>query len=81
MADDMVSVGLPRDCALVLFDWLATASDSDQLATFADPAEQRALWYLEATLESLLAEPFASDYGEIVDQARARLMASVEDLP
>jgi hypothetical protein len=37
------------------------------------PGEQTALWALSALLESVLVEPFASNYQELVDQARRRL--------
>ena len=71
--DDRISVGLAGDIALVLFDWLARTSVSGQPAAFADQAEQRALWNLEAALESLLIEPLSADYDGLVARARDRI--------
>lgn len=72
MADD-ISIDLSRDQALVLFEWLARTSAADQPVTYEDQAEQRALWDLEASLESVLTEPLREDYRQCVDAARARL--------
>lgn len=71
--DDEISIRLSRDQALVLFDWLARTSAADLPTAFEDPAEQRALWDLEASLESVLAEPLREEYRELVEAARGRL--------
>lgn len=65
-----VHLTLGLDQALVLADWLARTSRSDQPAAFEDQAEQRALWDLEAALESQLPEVFALDYKERLRYAR-----------
>lgn len=71
--DDEISIRLSRDQALVLFEWLARTSAADIPAVFEDQAEQRALWDLEASLESVLAEPLREEYRELVEAARERL--------
>lgn len=72
MADD-ISIGLSRDQALVLFEWLARTGASDQPAEFEDQAEQRVLWDLEAVLESVFTEPLNADYRQRLDAARGRV--------
>lgn len=72
MADE-VSIGLSRDQALVLFEWLARTAAGEQPASFVDQAEQRVLWDLEATLEKYLTEPFKSDYRHLLEAARGRV--------
>ena len=72
MADE-ISIGLSREQALVLYDWLARKGAAVQPAAFEDQAEQRVLWDLESALESVLDEPLRADYRELIAAARARL--------
>ena len=72
MGDDIV-LGLSGDQALVLFEWLARTGAGEQPAAFEDQAEQRVLWDLEAALEKHLAEPFKSNYRELLEAARGRV--------
>ncbi len=70
----MVAINLSDDEALVLSAWLAQRSEA--LANDHRPsAEDVALWNLEALIEKQLAAPFAADYGELLEAARARLLA------
>ena len=71
--NEEISIDLSRDQALVLFEWLARTGAADQPAAFEDQAEQRALWDLEASLESVLTEPLREDYRQLVEGVRARL--------
>lgn len=73
VAHDHVTVGMERDHALVLFDWLARSTDAGQPMAFADGAELRALWDLEASLESVLPEVLQDDYAERIAGARDRV--------
>lgn len=73
LVTDEISIGLSRDQALVLFEWLARTGSADQPAPFVDQAEQRVLWDLEAALEKHLVEPFKSDYRELLEAARGRV--------
>ena len=68
--DEAIRVELSHDDALVLFDWL---SRTDGSVPISDPAEQDALWRLEAQLEKQLAEVISSSYDAAVEAARRRL--------
>ncbi|MBB5633069.1 DNA primase [Cryobacterium mesophilum] len=70
---DEISIGLSREQALVLFEWLARTGAGEQPAVFEDQAEQRVLWNLESALESVLTEPLREDYRQLVAAARARI--------
>jgi hypothetical protein len=72
VADDAVSLDLTADEALVLYEFLARYTNSDQLET-VDQAEQRALWNLCAMLERSLVAPFDADYAAQLALARGRL--------
>jgi hypothetical protein len=69
---ESVSIELSRDEALILFEWLARLAAAK---VAIEEAEQRVLWRIEAMLEKSLAEPFAKDYAELVEQARKRILA------
>lgn len=68
-------LGLSHDHWLVLFDLVGRLNEQEAVE-FEDQAEQRALWDLEAVLESMLPEVVARDYGDRVDAARDRLRDS-----
>lgn len=71
MAKD-VTLALTQDEAIVLLEWLSRFNvDGD--CRFEDQAEQRVLWDLEASLESMLSAPLKPDYAETLARARARL--------
>jgi len=69
MTDDKVRLNLSRDEAIVLFEWLTRFNKLDD-TSFADQAEQRVLWDMEAMLETTLHEPFRPDYEAHLAQAR-----------
>lgn len=77
MAADNVLVTLDRSVALVLFDFLARNADEEDGETLAEalqhPAELPALWAALAALESVLTEPFATDYGTAIRKAREKV--------
>lgn len=64
---------LTSDEALVLFELLHRWEDSGEIGTELMLGEQIALWALSGRLESILVEPFESNYHELVNQARQRL--------
>jgi hypothetical protein len=68
---DEIQITLSKDEALVLFEFLSRFVDDSKLE-IADPSENRVLWDLQASLESLLAEPFSKDYDVILESARKR---------
>lgn len=65
-----VTLELPANEALILFDWLTRTSQAGTPAVFADAAEQQVLWNLECALERLLVEPLSSDYLTHLQHAR-----------
>ena len=70
---DGVSIQLSRDQALVLLEWLVRTGEDGSPAAFEDQAEQRVLWDLESSLESVLDEPLRKDYRGLILAARARV--------
>lgn len=76
MAGD-VTLTLTRDQAVVLFEWLARCNEEEGFG-IEDPAEQRVLWDLEASLESTLVEPFKPEYEQLLAAARARVRDSAD---
>ena len=61
---------LTKNEALVLFEFLSRFNETDRKELFADQAEKRIMWDLEAMLEKQLSEPFRKDYKEIIEKAR-----------
>jgi hypothetical protein len=70
-----VSLSLTHDEALVIFEWLHVNEGKHE---FADQAEQRVLWDLEASLERQVTALFSPDYSQLLDQARSRLRDPAE---
>lgn len=56
----------------MLYDWLTRFNQRDETA-FADQAEERVLFDLEAMLEKALVAPLQSDYAMLVAQARSHV--------
>jgi len=69
---EQISIKLSADEALVFFDWLARLNDRRD-PDVADPTEQRILWDIECSLESVLIQTFSEDYTSVLAQARSRL--------
>ena len=67
---DKIKIGLTKDEAIVLFEFLVRFNKKDHDDLFDDQAEQRVLWDIECILEKELAEPFRSDYLDNVKRAR-----------
>jgi hypothetical protein len=67
-----VSIELSGDQALVLFEWL-TGLEAGKVAI--GEAEQAVLWRIEGVLEKSLVEPLATDYADLVERARRRILA------
>jgi hypothetical protein len=74
---EIVSLEINRDAAVVLFEWLSRFKETGH-STFLDQAEQRALWDLEADLESRLTEPFSADYDSRLAAARETIRDAVD---
>lgn len=65
------NIPLTPDEALVLLNWLRVHDEADDLSH--DDAEQRALWNLEAALESVVSDAFLPDYEHRLAEAKTRL--------
>jgi len=70
--DDHVPLLLSKAEALVLFELVSRYTQNNKL-DIQDQAEQRVLWNLCCSLESVLAEPFRSDYDAILNAARDKV--------
>ena len=71
MSDPEVLVRLSDDEALVLFEWLQTVGERDEL--FSDQSEQRAVWDLTSSLESQVSVLFSAGYADSLELARSRV--------
>lgn len=69
---EKISLELTPSEALVLFEFLSRFSD-DHVLVLEDQAEERVLWDLCCSLESILVEPFAENYTELLERARAEV--------
>jgi len=67
-----VKIELTSDEALVLYDWLTRFNQRANI-DFADQAEERVLFDLEAMLEKALVAPLQSDYANLLGQARSHV--------
>jgi hypothetical protein len=68
MDDSEVLLRFSKAEALVLFEWLANLDSAPP--PFSHPSEEKVLWRIEAQLESILVEPFAPNYKDLLSQAR-----------
>jgi hypothetical protein len=73
MDNKEISIGLTRDEALILFEFLSRINQTDHDNILEDVSEQKVLWTIEGQLERILVEPFKPDYLEIIKAARKRL--------
>lgn len=64
------TITLDDDVALVLFELLA----SERLEAGLEAPERNALWALEGGLEKTLVQPFAPNYGELLEAARSSVV-------
>jgi hypothetical protein len=64
-----ITITLPDNEALVLFDLLSRYVQSNLLGT-EDQAEQRALWNLQSLLEPHIVAVFSANYQELIAAAR-----------
>jgi hypothetical protein len=69
---------LPRNEALVLFEWLARL-DEPGAPAIGDPAVEKVLWQLEGQLETALVEPFQDNYRQLLAEARRQVLEKYGD--
>lgn len=77
MATERIQIDLTGDEALVLFEWITRLNKREDVE-FADQAEQRVLWNMEASLEAALVGPFRSDYDQLLARARKHVRDPIE---
>jgi len=79
MKADQIVVELTKDEALVLHDFLARASmrrlrGEEMDYNVEHAAEAVVLASIEGDLERVLAEPFAANYGALIERAREQVV-------
>ena len=86
--NEKISITLPKAAWLVLFELLGNSSErwrknnpndlsaAPMQIAANEHGERVALWHLEGALESTLVEPFANNYDELLESAKALLAAS-----
>ena len=74
LSDENVTIAIRKAEALVLFELLADINDQSVLELH-DNADKLALARLHGRLETALVEPFARNYAQLIEQARAQLCA------
>jgi len=74
MDKEEVKISLPKDVALVLFDYACRVEDlkKDQMIKL-DGGEKGALIRLQGKLESTLEEPLMKNYNELLREAKKNL--------
>jgi hypothetical protein len=75
MDEERLHLELTRAEALVLFEWLVRL-DSAEAFPIEDQAEQNVLWSLDGQLEKAPTEPLASNYRELLEESRRKVLAS-----
>ena len=59
--------------AIVLHDWVSRFNQGENEEFFADQAEVRVLWDIEACLEKAISDTFNSNYNELLALARSKV--------
>lgn len=72
-SEEMISIIIGKREALILFELLADFH-SQPVLELKDNAEKLALVRLHGALQSTLVEPFSTDYGQLVNDARSHLL-------
>jgi hypothetical protein len=73
MPQDEIKIALTESEALVLFELVSTFSDEGVLE-IRHAAEERVLWDICCTLESVLTAPLSETYGEQLAKARQEVI-------
>lgn len=77
MSEDLITLSITRDEAIVLQEWLARVVDDENAEGIADTLEDDAeVWALDAVLillEQALDEPLDPDFEKILKAARKRV--------
>jgi len=79
VASGEYKIGLSRDVALVLFEWLVQHHEEDWAGVpHTHPGELGALALLTGALEKTVVESFDPRYNELLSAARDRLAPEVD---
>lgn len=73
MKRDLTHLQLSRDELLVLFEWAHRFCETGKLA-FSHHAEAVVIDKIAGELERTLAEPFSSEYPQLLSEARTRVL-------
>lgn len=76
MATKKITFDLGSDEVLVFFDWITRFNQGAN--SFADQAEERVLWNIEAMLEKQVVDSFSDKYEQILGAARDRVRDSTD---
>lgn len=68
-----IAIHFSEDEAIVLFEWLSNFNKKEKQLIFEDQAEEKVLWDLECSLETVLSSPFSPNYTNILLEARERI--------
>lgn len=71
--NENIAITFSEDETLVLFEWLSRFNKGEQTTLLEDQAEQRVLWDLECKLEKVVTVIFASNYDQMLSEARQRI--------
>jgi hypothetical protein len=78
MSEDLVTLSITRDEAIVLHEWLARVVDDENAVGIAETLEDDAeVWALDAVLillEQALDEPLSENFEKILKGARKRVL-------
>ncbi|MCS6283764.1 MAG: hypothetical protein HUM72_24915 [Dolichospermum sp.] len=70
MENQIVSIHLSTDEALVLFDWLVRFNEAGNSDSFEDQSERRVLFDLETVIEKQIVATFQDNYKILLFKAR-----------
>jgi hypothetical protein len=78
MSKDKVMLELNKYDALVFFELLCRINNGTISIQFDDDSERQVLTNIECLLERELSEPFASNYIELLKNARAMVKGKID---
>jgi len=67
--NNRILLSLNTEEALILFEWVSRFNTKEQSLFFRDKAEQRVLFDVEASLESVVEATFDNNYPDLLKKA------------
>lgn len=77
--NELVTIELPFAHALVLSECFDRLNRAEHFAPDVDAAEQRALWYLDNTLEAWNPVIFSDDYLKYLQEAKSHITRGTDE--